>query len=141
IDLARHAESLGLERYWLAEHHNAGSLACSAPEIMIGQVAAATRTLRVGAGARLGVLRFARGPRDLPRASVGAGRQYTPTEEDALLLEAHRGRILVGEVDELRARIVEMAEEAQADEIMITTNIHDHGARKRSYELFADALC
>jgi luciferase family oxidoreductase group 1 len=50
IDLARHADALGLRRYWLAEHHNAGSLACSAPEIMIGQVAAATRTLRVGAG-------------------------------------------------------------------------------------------
>ncbi len=50
IDLARHAESLGLARYWLAEHHNAGALACSAPEIMIGQVAAATRAMRVGAG-------------------------------------------------------------------------------------------
>jgi luciferase family oxidoreductase group 1 len=50
LDLARHAESLGLRRYWLAEHHNAGGLACPAPEIMIGQVAAATRTIRVGAG-------------------------------------------------------------------------------------------
>jgi luciferase family oxidoreductase group 1 len=50
IDLARHAEALGLRRYWLAEHHNAGGLACPAPEIMIGQVAAATRTIRVGAG-------------------------------------------------------------------------------------------
>src|SRR5579872_4277818 len=50
IDLARHAEALGLRRYWLAEHHNAGGLACSAPEIMIGQIAAATRTLRVGSG-------------------------------------------------------------------------------------------
>jgi luciferase family oxidoreductase group 1 len=50
IDLARHAEALGLRRYWLAEHHNAGSLACPAPEILIGQVAAATRSIRVGAG-------------------------------------------------------------------------------------------
>src|SRR6185437_7166622 len=50
IDLARHAESLGLARYWLAEHHNAAALACSAPEIMIGQIAAATRAMRVGAG-------------------------------------------------------------------------------------------
>jgi luciferase family oxidoreductase group 1 len=50
IDLARHAETLGMRRYWLAEHHNAGSIACPAPEIMIGQVAAATRSLRVGAG-------------------------------------------------------------------------------------------
>lgn len=50
MDLARHAEALGLRRYWLAEHHNAGSLACSAPELLIGQIAAVTRTLRVGAG-------------------------------------------------------------------------------------------
>jgi luciferase family oxidoreductase group 1 len=50
IDLAQHAEKLGLRRYWLAEHHNAGGLACPAPEIMIGQVAAATRSIRVGAG-------------------------------------------------------------------------------------------
>lgn len=50
VDLARHAESLGLERYWLAEHHNAGSLASSAPEIMIAQVASATKSIRVGSG-------------------------------------------------------------------------------------------
>ena len=50
IDLARHAEALGLRRYWLAEHHNAGALACPAPEILIGQVAAATRSIRVGSG-------------------------------------------------------------------------------------------
>jgi luciferase family oxidoreductase group 1 len=50
LDLARHADALGLHRYWLAEHHNAGGLACSAPEILIGQVAATTRSIRVGSG-------------------------------------------------------------------------------------------
>ena len=50
LNLARHAEALGLRRYWLAEHHNAGGLACPAPEILIGQVAAVTRTIRVGSG-------------------------------------------------------------------------------------------
>jgi luciferase family oxidoreductase group 1 len=50
VDLARHVESLGLRRYWVAEHHNAKSLACSAPEITIGQIAAATTNLRVGSG-------------------------------------------------------------------------------------------
>ena len=50
IDLARHAESIGLHRYWLAEHHNAGSLASSSPEIMIGAVASATSHIRVGSG-------------------------------------------------------------------------------------------
>jgi luciferase family oxidoreductase group 1 len=50
IDLAVHAEALGFARYWVAEHHNAGGLASSAPELLIGQIAAATRTIRVGAG-------------------------------------------------------------------------------------------
>lgn len=50
IDLARHADALGLARYWLAEHHNAASIASSSPEVMIGAVAAATTSIRVGSG-------------------------------------------------------------------------------------------
>lgn len=50
LDLARHAERLGFSRYWLAEHHNLPSVASSAPEIMIGQVARETSTIRVGSG-------------------------------------------------------------------------------------------
>ncbi len=50
IDLAQHVERLGFTRYWLAEHHNAGSLASSSPEILIGLVAQATRNIRVGSG-------------------------------------------------------------------------------------------
>src|ERR1700740_120870 len=50
IDLARHADALGFTRYWLAEHHNLPSIASSAPEIMIGQIAAVTSHIRVGSG-------------------------------------------------------------------------------------------
>ena len=50
IDLARLADSLGYTRYWIAEHHNMPMIASSAPEIMIGQVAAATSHIRVGSG-------------------------------------------------------------------------------------------
>jgi len=50
IDLARHAESLGYQRYWLAEHHASMALAGSAPEILIGAVAGATAHIRVGSG-------------------------------------------------------------------------------------------
>jgi len=50
IDLAQLADSLGYHRYWLAEHHGTPGLACTSPEIMIGQVAAATRRIRVGSG-------------------------------------------------------------------------------------------
>jgi alkanesulfonate monooxygenase SsuD/methylene tetrahydromethanopterin reductase-like flavin-dependent oxidoreductase (luciferase family) len=50
LDLARHAEALGLARYWLAEHHNAAGLASSTPEIMLAAVAAVTSRIHVGSG-------------------------------------------------------------------------------------------
>jgi luciferase family oxidoreductase group 1 len=50
IDLARLADGLGYTRYWVAEHHNLPSIASSAPDIMIGQIAAATTHMRVGSG-------------------------------------------------------------------------------------------
>src|SRR6185503_4489229 len=50
IDLARHVDGLGYVRYWLAEHHNLASVASPAPDVMIGQIAALTRNLRVGSG-------------------------------------------------------------------------------------------
>ena len=49
-EMAQQAERLGYARYWLAEHHNAEGLACSATSVLIGQVAGATRTIRVGSG-------------------------------------------------------------------------------------------
>lgn len=50
IDLARHADRLGYVRYWLAEHHNLSSVASPSPDIMIGQIAAATQHIHVGSG-------------------------------------------------------------------------------------------
>jgi len=50
LDLAQLADRLGYTRYWVAEHHNLPSVASSAPEIMIGQIAAATERIRVGSG-------------------------------------------------------------------------------------------
>jgi luciferase family oxidoreductase group 1 len=50
LDLARHADGLGYRRYWVAEHHNLPAIASSAPDIMIGQIAAVTKNLRVGSG-------------------------------------------------------------------------------------------
>jgi luciferase family oxidoreductase group 1 len=50
LDLAQHAERLGYHRYWVAEHHNLASIASSAPDIMIGQIAARTQRMRIGSG-------------------------------------------------------------------------------------------
>ena len=50
LDLAQHAEAWGYKRYWLAEHHNLASVACSATSVLIGYVAQGTSTIRVGSG-------------------------------------------------------------------------------------------
>ena len=50
IDLVRHAETLGYKRYWVAEHHNMVGIASAATSVVIGQLAAATSTMRIGAG-------------------------------------------------------------------------------------------
>jgi luciferase family oxidoreductase group 1 len=50
VELARHAEQLGYKRFWVAEHHSIEGLACSATPVLIGHVAAATKTIRVGSG-------------------------------------------------------------------------------------------
>jgi luciferase family oxidoreductase group 1 len=50
LDLGKHVDALGYARYWVAEHHNLPSIASSAPEIMIGQIAAVTSHIRVGSG-------------------------------------------------------------------------------------------
>lgn len=50
VDLAQHVERWGYQRFWLAEHHNITGVASSATSVIIGQVAAHTKTLRVGSG-------------------------------------------------------------------------------------------
>jgi luciferase family oxidoreductase group 1 len=50
IDLARHAEAWGYDRYWLAEHHNIPSVASAATSVVIAAVAGNTSSIRVGAG-------------------------------------------------------------------------------------------
>jgi luciferase family oxidoreductase group 1 len=110
IDLARHAESLGLVRYWLAEHHNAGSLACPAPEIMIAAVAAATSTIRVGSGGVMlpnhSPLKVAENFRVLGalhpgRIDLGVGRAAGTDPKTALALRR-------GNADEFPAQLSEL---------------------------------
>jgi len=50
VDLAQHVERLGYTRYWLAEHHSISGMACSATSVLIGHIAGATKTIRVGSG-------------------------------------------------------------------------------------------
>ncbi|ROP58629.1 LLM class flavin-dependent oxidoreductase [Curtobacterium sp. PhB115] len=87
VDLAVAAERAGYARYWLAEHHLNPGVAGSAPTVVIGAVAAATRELRVGSAATLvgntrglqiaetfGTLAALYGP----RIDLGLGRSGAP---------------------------------------------------------------
>jgi len=50
LQTARHAESLGFTRYWLAEHHNIAGIASSATAVLVGHIAGGTQRIRVGSG-------------------------------------------------------------------------------------------
>src|SRR6201989_2064131 len=50
IDLAQLCDELGYHRYWVAEHHGGPMLAGPSPEALIGPIASATSTIRVGSG-------------------------------------------------------------------------------------------
>ncbi|ALJ13168.1 LLM class flavin-dependent oxidoreductase [Sphingopyxis macrogoltabida] len=49
-DLARHAEALGYERYWVAEHHGMAGIASAATSVVLAHIGQATSTIRIGAG-------------------------------------------------------------------------------------------
>jgi luciferase family oxidoreductase group 1 len=50
LELARHVESWGFQRYWLAEHHNMAGIASTATSVLIGHIAGGTSKIRVGSG-------------------------------------------------------------------------------------------
>lgn len=53
LELARYTEALGYERFWVAEHHSAGSFAGTAPEVLLARIGAETSSIRIGSGAVL----------------------------------------------------------------------------------------
>ena len=50
VNLAQHAEQWGYRRFWLAEHHAIAGIASAATSVLIGHIAGATQTIRVGSG-------------------------------------------------------------------------------------------
>src|SRR5271154_5143426 len=101
IDLARLAERLGYERYWIAEHHATGAFASPAPEVLIARVGAETSGIRVGSGGIMlphySPLKVAETFRVLHalypgRIDLGIGRApgSTPLEAYALLRDRQR---------------------------------------------------
>src|SRR6185369_1813812 len=75
-----------------------------------------------------------------PLASPEEAAAYPYTPIDRQRIEQNRKRLIVGSPAQVRARITALAQSTKADEVMITTMVFEHAARKRSYELLAHAL-
>ena len=75
-----------------------------------------------------------------PVPSADEARAYPYTEADRKRIAHHRRRVVLGTPDTVRARLLDMQDTFQADELMIITITGDYGSRLRSYELLARAF-
>jgi len=75
-----------------------------------------------------------------PLASPDEAAAYPYAPIDRQRIEHNRRRLIVGSAEQARERIQALADATKADEVMITTMVFDHAARKRSYQLLAQAF-
>jgi len=115
VALAKAAESFGYHRYWLAEHHNIGSVASSAPMVMIATVAAHTATIRVGSGgimlpnhAPLAVAESFRVLEGLHPGRIDLGLGRAPGTDQLTAFALRRGLRAQGESDEFPQQFSEL---------------------------------
>lgn len=91
----------------------------------------------LASSANLVWLRFQRGGFHEPLPSVEEAMAYPYNETEREFLQASCERMFVGTPETVGASLRELAAQSGADEIMVTSLIHDHAARRRSYELLA----
>jgi luciferase family oxidoreductase group 1 len=76
----------------------------------------------------------------LPLASPEEAAAYPYTAADRERISYNRKRVFTGSVETVRARLDPLIDATKADEVMVTTMIYDHGARRHSYEVLAQAF-
>src|SRR5271169_261791 len=115
----------------------------SAPYAILGTAVIAADTdaaaERIAASADLHYARRAHGEY-LPLASPEEAAAYPYTPVDRERMARHRARLVVGGIGRVKERLLALAEATRADEVMITTMVYDHAARRHSYELLAQAF-
>ncbi|MGI8753876.1 MAG: LLM class flavin-dependent oxidoreductase [Acidimicrobiales bacterium] len=88
---------------------------------------------------KLSMLRLRSGhPGPLPSPDEAAEYSYTPSERS--MAEAHTASHIVGDPGQVRAGLEDLVARSGADEVMITSNLHDHERRLRSYQLVAEVM-
>ena len=115
IDLARAADRLGYERYWIAEHHATPGFASPAPEVLLARVGVETASIRIGSGGVLlphySPLKVAEAFRVLhalypDRIDLGIGRAPGSSPLEAYALRHDRDRGVV--VDDFPEQLMEL---------------------------------
>jgi len=97
------------------------------------------RAAEIARPVELGLLRLRQGRLgQLP--SIAEATEYRYTAEERQLIALNRDRVFIGSPATVHGRLVAAAERAGVDEIMVTSLIHDHPDRRRSYELLAEAF-
>jgi alkanesulfonate monooxygenase SsuD/methylene tetrahydromethanopterin reductase-like flavin-dependent oxidoreductase (luciferase family) len=76
----------------------------------------------------------------LPLASPEEAAAYPYSQADRERIRHNRARVFTGTAETVRARLDPLLAATKADEVMVTTMIYDHAARRRSYELLAQAF-
>jgi alkanesulfonate monooxygenase SsuD/methylene tetrahydromethanopterin reductase-like flavin-dependent oxidoreductase (luciferase family) len=77
-------------------------------------------------------------PGPLPSPKEAMNYSYGPAERR--LADTYRSMQIVGDPRTVLVRLEELAKHTAADEVMVTTNVYDHGERLRSYELLAEVF-
>jgi luciferase family oxidoreductase group 1 len=67
-------------------------------------------------------------------------QNYHYNDWERSLARAARAHFTAGTPDEVKARLLALADQCQADELMVMTMAHSHAARVRSYELLAESF-
>jgi len=76
----------------------------------------------------------------VPLASPEEAAAYPYTPIDRERIARHRARLIIGGIERVKERLLSLIESTRADELMVTSMVYDHGARKHSYELLAQAF-
>lgn len=125
VALAREVEGFGYARYWVAEHHNSTSSTGNAPEILIGQIAANTSTIRVGSGGVMlphySALKVAEQFRTLNafypgRIDLGIGRAPGSDQRTALALTYPRPPADVNRFPQMVSDLIAFLEDGLTDD-------------------------
>jgi len=76
----------------------------------------------------------------VPLVSPEEAAAYPYAPVDLQRIARQRERVVVGSIAAVKARLSALIEATRADELMVTTMVYDHAARRRSYELLAEAF-